>query len=63
MGFKLWLVEHHVKQKEIAELLGISQTHTNLKVNGKQPWTVKQIEKICDTYGISANLFFAHKVA
>ena len=34
--FKGWLVEHRIKQSEVAELLGITEANLNLKLNGKQ---------------------------
>lgn len=58
LKFKAWLVEHNIKQKEVAELLELDQSNLNLKLNGKQEFTVHQIKKICDTYGLIANDYF-----
>lgn len=58
LKFKAWLVENGIKQNELAELLGITKEGVNAKVNGKQNFTLAQVKKICETYKISADLFF-----
>lgn len=62
MSFKGWMADNGVKQKEIAELLGISITATNAKVNQRQDFTLEQIKKICAHYGISADIFLVEKL-
>lgn len=57
LSFKGWMVENNIKQTEIAELLGISLQAVNLKVNGKQDFSLPQIRTICGHYGISADIF------
>lgn len=57
LGFKGWMAENNVKQSELAELLGLSIQSINLKVNGKQDFTLPQISVICGKYGISADIF------
>lgn len=57
MTFKAWLVINKVSQRELADLLGLSQQSVYLKVNGKVDFTLPQIKKICDTYGVSADIF------
>lgn len=57
LGFKAWMVENNIRQAEIADLLGISLQSVNLKVNGKQDFTLPQISSICGKYGISADIF------
>lgn len=56
--FKAYCVEHGIKQSEIAELLDISLQNTNKKLNGKEPFTFKQVELLCKTYGLSADEYF-----
>ena len=56
--FKGFCAERGIKQSEIAGVLGIALTNVNLKMNNKQPFTVEQIKKLCDTYHISADDFF-----
>lgn len=57
LGFKGWMAENNIRQNEIAELLGISLQSVNLKVNGKQDFSLPQIAIICRHYGISADIF------
>lgn len=57
LQFKGWMAENKVTQGEIAELLGISLQSVNIKVNGKQDFSLKQIRTICEKYGISADIF------
>ncbi len=58
LKFKGWLVEHRVKQSDLAELLGITEQNVNAKLNGRQEFTLSQVKKICETYSISADDFF-----
>ena len=58
LKFKGWLVEHQIKQSDLAELLGIAPENVNAKLNGRQEFTLSQVKKICDAYGISADDFF-----
>lgn len=58
LKFKGWLVEHKIKQSDIAELLDITVENVNAKVNGRQDFTLSQVKKICDAYSISADDFF-----
>ncbi len=58
MKFKAWLVENKISQKEVADLLGISQVSVNRKLNGVEDFTVRQIRSICMKYGLSADEFF-----
>lgn len=62
LGFKGWMAENHVTQTELAKLLGLSVQSAHLKVNGKVPFTISQIAKICDTYKISADIFLPKKL-
>lgn len=57
LSFKAWMVENNIRQKEIADLLGISLQSVNLKVNGKIDFTLPQVSTICGKYGISADIF------
>ena len=56
-AFKAWCVANDVKQKDIAELLHISQQSAWAKMNGKQQFTLPQVTKICQKYAISADVF------
>jgi len=59
LRFKGWLAENGIKQKDLADLLGIDVSNVNEKVNGKQEFTTPQIRLICQTYDISADIFFS----
>lgn len=55
---KGWMVENHIKQKDVADLLEITEPNLNLKLNGKQRFSVEQVYKICSHYKISADTYF-----
>jgi transcriptional regulator with XRE-family HTH domain len=55
--FKAFLVENKIKQKEIAELLGLSPVTINQKINGYLDFTWPEVERICDTYKIEYAVF------
>lgn len=58
LKFKGYCAEHNIRQKEIAEILGITVTNVNEKINGKQQFTLDQIRILCQTYSISADEYF-----
>ncbi len=58
LKFKGWMVEHQIKQADLAELLGVTVESVNAKVNGRQEFTLSQVKKICEAYSISADDFF-----
>ena len=62
LSFKAWMVANNIRQNEIAELLDISLQSVNLKVNGKQDFTLPQVKKICERYGISADIFLPEEL-
>lgn len=55
--FKGWLVANGHKQKELAELLGISIPMLSMKLNDKSQFSLKQVKTICEHYGVSAEMF------
>lgn len=57
LDFKAWMVSNRKKQKEIMDLLDLSSTSVNRKINGREDFTMAQIRKICKKYGISADIF------
>lgn len=59
LKFKAWLVEHDIKQSEIADLLGIDISNANQKINGKQEFTLPQVRTICAKYDISMDIFLS----
>lgn len=56
--FKGYMAEHDIKQADIADLLHISPENVNAKVNGRQPFTLEQVQLLCKTYDISADYYF-----
>lgn len=58
LKFKAYCVEHGIKQYEIAEALNITVSNVNLKLNGKEPFTLAQVKTLCERYKISADEYF-----
>lgn len=58
LKFKGYCAEHNIRQKEIAEVLGINIANVNEKINGKQQFTLEQVKILCKEYGISADEYF-----
>ena len=58
LKFKAYCVEHRIKQTEIAEALNITVSNANLKLNGKEPFTLAQVKILCERYKISADEYF-----
>lgn len=56
--FKGYCAERGIKQTEISEILGITVSNVNEKINGKQEFTLEQVRTICKKYGISADEYF-----
>lgn len=60
-------IEHGFTQQDMAELLGISVSSFNMKLNGKREFTITEIQKIVKWFGlpfekIFPELFFENKV-
>lgn len=58
LKFKGFCAERGIKQKEIADLLGITVTSVCRKLNGNESFTIKQIKILCEHYKISAEEYF-----
>lgn len=58
LKFKGYCAEHNIRQREIAELLDLNPQTVNRKMNGKEAFTLEQVKKICEHYGISADTYF-----
>ena len=58
LKLKGWMTENKVKQKDLAELLGKNVPTVNRKLNGKSNFDVDEIRLICETYGLSADVYF-----
>lgn len=57
LKFKAWMVENRITQKDLMDLLDLSQTSINKKVNGKEDFSLSQIRTICEKYELSADIF------
>lgn len=57
LTFKGWAVSHGIKQNDIAKLLGVSFQTVNNKLNGRRDFTLKEIKKLNEAYGVSADIF------
>lgn len=49
------IAKKDLTQKELAELIGISQNSFSSKINGKKPFNTDEIDKICVVLNISDN--------
>ena len=58
LKFKGYCAENRIKQKELADLLGLSIQSVYKKVNGLQDFTLSEIKILCSHYGISADYYF-----
>lgn len=58
LKLKGWMTENKVKQKDLAELIGKNVPTVNRKLNGKSKFNVDEIRLICETYGLSADVYF-----
>lgn len=58
LKFKGFCVENGIKQAEIADVLHISISRVNSKLNGREPFTLEQVKTLCKTYAISADIYF-----
>ena len=58
LKFKGYCVENGIKQAEIADLLHISVSRANSKLNGREPFTLEQVKILCKAFDISADIYF-----
>ncbi|KOF56645.1 MULTISPECIES: helix-turn-helix domain-containing protein [Clostridium] len=56
---KGYLVEHGIKQKDVATILGMSNSTFNNKLNGIGDFTITQVKKMCKELNMNADIFFA----
>lgn len=45
------------KQKDIANILGLSNNSVNQKIQGKREFTVQELAILAETYDVNINLF------
>lgn len=59
LKLKAYFVENGIKQSDVANLLNLSRSAFNSKLNrNKADFTLNQVRLICKTYGVSASEFF-----
>lgn len=59
LKLKAYFVENGIKQSDVADLLDLSRSAFNSKLNrNKTDFSLNQVRLICKTYGISASEFF-----
>lgn len=57
--FKGYLAENNIQQKDIAEMLKVSQPTLSKRLNGKGgDFTLQDVKKICTRLNIKAEIFF-----
>lgn len=57
--FKAYCIEQHIKQRDIAELLGVSIGTVNRKLNNRSVFTLQEVKTLCMSYHISADKYFS----
>lgn len=57
---KAYLVENNIKQKEVADFLGITVTSFNNKLNGRGDFAMRQVRCMCKHFGIDVSFFSDH---
>ena len=56
---KGYLVENNIRQKEVAALLGVTESTLSSKINRNgQDFTLEQVALLCKTYNLDPNEFF-----
>lgn len=59
MKLKAFLAENGIKQKEVAEMLDITQTSFSCKINRNgQDFTMDEVRKLCNEYNLDPNEIF-----
>lgn len=59
MKLKLFLVENKILYKDVAQLIGVSESSFSRKINAKgEDFSLKQVKTICEAYKLDANLYF-----
>lgn len=59
---KGFFVANAIRQKEVADILNIAPTTLNQKLNGYLHFTFDEVEKICDEYGVSPEIFLTRDI-
>lgn len=54
---KACMARNDHKQKDIANILGLSSNSVNQKIQGKREFTVQELAMLAKTYDVDINLF------
>ena len=54
------MVEKNLKQKNVAKMLGVSESRVSDLLNGKRPLNLRIAKRLRDELGISADFIFNH---
>jgi len=54
------MAEKHLKQKNVAQMLGISESRVSDLLNGKRPLNLMLVKRLRDEFGISADFILNH---
>lgn len=57
LNFKAWAVLNGLKQKDIANVLGVSLQAVNNKMNGRTEFSLMDVKKLHKAYGVEADVF------
>lgn len=55
--FKGFIAENNVKQKEVADLIGVTESTISKKINGNADFDMREVRIICKHYKINADIF------
>jgi transcriptional regulator with XRE-family HTH domain len=55
--FKAFLAENDIKQKEIADLICVTESTISKKINGQADFDMREVRTICNKYNIKADIF------
>lgn len=60
-NFYAELKKHEWTQEMLADFLGITITNVNMKLRGKQGWSITQIKKLCKEFNTTFEYLFETK--
>jgi transcriptional regulator with XRE-family HTH domain len=58
LRFKGYCAANGIKQADVARLIGVGKSSISQKMNGRKNFTLAQVKKICEHFGISADEYF-----
>lgn len=61
--FKLAIAGKGLTLKDVAEVIGVTDTTLSQKINGGSDFYLSEIRAICDAFGFEKTIFFADAVA